>query len=96
MTKTMINNNYRKNIETTEVIKSKYTEKQIEIAFVIFSGRINPAIHLKYFSAAQELYKGELKGTLEGGKGNLSVNEHYRKAEEILKYLLLTRGTTKQ
>jgi hypothetical protein len=66
----------------------KYTEKQIDIAMGIISGRINPDLDLKYLEDAQGLYNGELKSMIVGGEGNPGTHAHYRQAERILMHLI--------
>lgn len=64
-----------------------YTKEQIDIAFGIFSGRINPISDLAYFDEAQKLH-GNLVGTINGGSGNPGPMGHRLKAEEIIRSLI--------
>lgn len=67
----------------------KYTQTQIDTAFGILSGRIDPEEDLKTLDAANHLlWDGELKSSFSGGGGNVSANAHRMKAEYILKQLL--------
>lgn len=63
----------------------KYTEKQIEIALGIMSGRINPETDLKYFDDAKQ-FDPDLKNSISGR--NKTPNEHRRLAEQIFMHLI--------
>ena len=65
----------------------KYTQQQIDIAFGIMSGRIEPEHDLHYYDDAKKLYTFD---ELEKYHGlNPGAHAHRLKAEEILKHLIL-------
>lgn len=59
----------------------KYTPEQIKIALGIISGRIDPERDLRYFDDAIRLH-------LDLPYGNVTVNQHRIKAEEIILSLI--------
>ncbi len=71
----------------------KYTQQQIDMALGIMSGRLGPE-DLSCFDDAQKLH-GDLVSAMKGGEGNPGDYAHRRKAEEILKHLLLQRREPK-
>lgn len=64
-----------------------YSDKQINMALGIMSGRIDPVNDLRFFDEAQKLH-GDLVSTINGGLGNPGPQAHRRKAEEILLSLI--------
>lgn len=68
--------------------KLPYTSCQIDIAFGILSGRLDPEVF--GFNTAQDLH-GDLVSAMDGGRGNPGPNAHRRKAEEILGWLIAHR-----
>ena len=67
-----------------------YTPQQIDIAFGIMSGRIDPETDLRFFDDAQLLH-GNLVSALQNGKGNPGALAHRHKAEEIFAWLFAHR-----
>lgn len=65
---------------------AKYTDRQINIALGIMSGRIDPASDLYYYDDWKHLYAA---GEVDKLCASVNALRHRLKAEEILKYLLL-------